>query len=55
MMHPPPHGGTTVKAGSSAQLEFVLDPSSGMLTAYVLDGMGMSHPAHHGQDHRAAR
>ena len=42
MVHPPPHGGTTVKAGSSAMLEFVLDPSSGMLTAYVLDGMGMS-------------
>jgi hypothetical protein len=42
MMHPPPHGGTTVKTGPSAQLEFVLDPSSGLLTAYVLDGMGMS-------------
>ena len=42
MMHPPPHGGTTVKTGPAAQLEFVLDPSSGLLTAYVLDGMGMS-------------
>jgi hypothetical protein len=42
MMHPPPHGGTTVQAGASAQLEFVLDPSSGLLTAYVLDGMGMN-------------
>jgi hypothetical protein len=42
MMHPPPHGGTTVKMGGAAQLEFVLDPSSGLLTAYVLDGMGMS-------------
>ncbi|MGD9905378.1 MAG: hypothetical protein AB7U83_18065 [Vicinamibacterales bacterium] len=42
MMHPPPHGGTTVKMGSGAQLEFVLDPSSGLLTAYVLDGMGMT-------------
>jgi hypothetical protein len=40
MMHPPPHGGTPVKFGSTAQLEFVLDPSSGMLTAYVLDAMG---------------
>jgi hypothetical protein len=42
MVHPPPHGGTTVKMGSGAQLEFVLDPSSGLLTAYVLDGMGMN-------------
>jgi hypothetical protein len=40
MVHPPPHGGTTVKMGAGAQLEFVLDPSSGLLTAYVLDGMG---------------
>ena len=40
MVHPPPHGGTTVKMGTTAQLEFVLDPSSGMLTAYVLDAMG---------------
>lgn len=42
MVHPPPHGGTTVQVGASAKLEFVLDPSSGLLTAYVLDGMGMS-------------
>ena len=42
MVHPPPHGGTTVKMGPTAQLEFVLDPSSGLLTAYVLDGMGMT-------------
>lgn len=32
-----PHGGTVVKLGTSACLEFVHDPSSGMLTAYVLN------------------
>jgi len=35
-----PHGGTVVSLGSAAKLEFVLDPSSGMLTAYVLDATG---------------
>ena len=40
-----PHGGTTVKIGTAAQLEFVLDPSSGMLTAYVLDGDGHEPPS----------
>lgn len=33
-----PHGGTVVKFGSAGALEFVHDPSSGMLTAYVLNG-----------------
>lgn len=33
-----PHGGTVVKLGTVAALEFVHDPSSGMLTAYVLNG-----------------
>ncbi|HUU32506.1 MAG TPA: hypothetical protein VMW48_00520 [Vicinamibacterales bacterium] len=35
-----PHGGTVVKMGTVAALEFVHDPSSGMLTAYVLDAAG---------------
>lgn len=35
-----PHGGTLVKLGASAQLEFVHDPSSGLLTAYVLNAAG---------------
>ena len=35
-----PHGGTLVKLGTVGQLEFVLDPSSGLLTAYVLDAAG---------------
>lgn len=35
-----PHGGTLVKLGSVAQLEFVHDASSGLLTAYVLDAAG---------------
>lgn len=35
-----PHGGTVVQLGAVAQLEFVLDPSSGLLTAYVLDAGG---------------
>jgi hypothetical protein len=38
--HASPHGGTLVKLGTVAQLEFVHDPSSGMLTAYVLDAAG---------------
>lgn len=33
-----PHGGTVVRFGTAAALEFVHDPSSGRLTAYVLDG-----------------
>ncbi len=33
-----PHGGTVLRLGTAAALEFVHDPSSGMLTAYVLDG-----------------
>ena len=33
-----PHGGTVVKLGTVAALEFVHDPSSGTLTAYVLNG-----------------
>jgi hypothetical protein len=33
-----PHGGTLVKLGTAANLELVLDPSSGLLTAYVLNG-----------------
>ncbi len=37
-----PHGGTVVKLGPAASLEFVHDPSSGQLTAYVLDGAGTS-------------
>lgn len=35
-----PHGGTVLKLGTVAHLEFVHDPSSGMLTAYVLDAAG---------------
>ncbi len=35
-----PHGGTVVMLGSVAHLEFVHDPSSGTLTAYVLDAAG---------------
>lgn len=35
-----PHGGTVVALGKAAHLEFVHDPSSGMLTAYVLDAAG---------------
>jgi hypothetical protein len=38
--HASPHGGTLVKLGTVAQLEFVHDPSSGLLTAYVLDAAG---------------
>lgn len=37
-----PHGGTVVKLGTAAALEFVHDPSSGTLTAYVLDGSGLT-------------
>lgn len=35
-----PHGGTLVALGTAGHLEFVLDPSSGLLTAYVLDAAG---------------
>lgn len=35
-----PHGGTVVKFGTSACLELVHDPSSGTLTAYVLNAEG---------------
>lgn len=35
-----PHGGPVVSLGTVAKLELVLDPSSGMLTAYVLDADG---------------
>ncbi len=37
-----PHGGTLVKLGTAGHLEFVHDPSSGLLTAYVLDAAGGS-------------
>src|SRR5476649_1038203 len=37
--HHPPHGGTPVVLGAEIyHLEFVLDPASGQLSAYVLDG-----------------
>jgi hypothetical protein len=37
--HTAPHGGTLVALGDEfAHLEFVLDPTDGTLTAYVLDG-----------------
>jgi hypothetical protein len=37
--HHPPHGGTPVVLGVEIyHLEFVLDPASGQLSAYVLDG-----------------
>lgn len=35
-----PHGGSVVALGSVAHLEFVHDPSTGLLTAYVLDKAG---------------
>lgn len=35
-----PHGGSLVKLGGAGQLELVLDPSSGLLTAYVLNAAG---------------
>lgn len=35
-----PHGGTRVALGTAGHLEFVHDPSSGLLTAYVLDKAG---------------
>lgn len=35
-----PHGGTVVALGTAGSLEFVHDPSTGTLTAYVLDGTG---------------
>jgi hypothetical protein len=33
----PPHGGTPVALGENYRLEFVLDPASGTLSAYILD------------------
>ena len=33
----PPHGGTSVALGENYNVEFVLDPASGMLSAYLLD------------------
>ncbi|HXA80329.1 MAG TPA: hypothetical protein VNV14_03585, partial [Opitutaceae bacterium] len=33
----PPHGGTPVALGESYNFEFVLDPASGTLSAYLLD------------------
>ena len=37
--HRPPHGGTLVEFGEEfAHLELVLDPATGRLTGYVLDG-----------------
>jgi hypothetical protein len=35
-----PHGGSVVTLGTAGHLEFVHDPSSGLLTAYVLDKAG---------------
>lgn len=35
-----PHGGSVVALGTAGHLEFVHDPSSGLLTAYVLDAAG---------------
>lgn len=35
-----PHGGTLVKLGTAGHLELVHDPSSGLLTAYILDAAG---------------
>lgn len=35
-----PHGGTLVKLGGAGNLELVLDPSSGLLTAYILNAAG---------------
>lgn len=35
-----PHGGSLVKLGGAGHLELVLDPSSGLLTAYVLNAAG---------------
>lgn len=37
-----PHGGTLVKLGTAGHLEFVHDPSSGLLTAYILDAAGQA-------------
>jgi len=33
----PPHGGTPVALGDNYHIEFVLDPASGTLSAYILD------------------